>query len=171
MKMAWMTQKHAGPIFLSNVLSLLLRKNKNPNVRHKTLSLKVTSDETVMANNWQTRVLRYQFLTKEGIKLQLTESVGSPISLGKPHQHSMWSQKNTINLSCTPFPIPVTFCRCQWHTQFTVSTAQCSVASDAIQLFNKLHNEKYVLQYHYCRTIQPCHIPTTQVPNTMSTRS
>jgi hypothetical protein len=127
-----MTLKHAGPIYdyifyLSNVHSLLLRMNKNPNVRHKTPSLKVTSDEIVTANNWQTRVLRNQFLTKEGIKLQLTESVGSPISLGKTHQHSC-SHKRTLSI-CLALPFQyLSHSTGVNDTQFTVSTAQCSIS-------------------------------------------
>ena len=95
--------------------SLLLRTNKNPNVRHKTLSLKETIDETVTANNWQTRVLRNQFLTKRN--KATAHGVCWITNLPRtPSPAFMWSQKNTINLSCTPFLIPVTFCRCQWHT-------------------------------------------------------
>jgi hypothetical protein len=85
---------------------LLLRIKKNPNVTHKTLSLKVTSDETVMANTWQTSVLRNQFLTKGGIKLQLTESIGSPISLGKPHQHSCGHKRTLTICLALPFQYP-----------------------------------------------------------------
>lgn len=113
--------------YLSNVHSLLLRINKNPNVRHKTLSLKVTSDETVTANNWQTRVLKNQFLTKEGIKLHLTESVGSPISLGKPPQHSC-GHKRTLSICLALSFQYLSHSAGVNDTQFTVSTAQCSVS-------------------------------------------
>jgi len=111
--------------------------NKNPNIRYKTLSLRVTSDETVTANNWQTRVLRNQFLTKEGIKLQAHRVCWITNLPRKTPPAFMWSQKNTINLSCTPFPIPVTFCRCQWHTIYCLHS---TVFSKRVMPFSSLTN-------------------------------